>query len=511
MARQSAGDASSTLIAAFLSAVVALSFMSAQHQLIHWFIVPIILCGAIIGTDLVEWLRGRLGLFDPNGLIGLLGYHFFFLAPILMVSWNYRMMYLPDQPEDYRAWLGGMAMMNCAGLLTYRWVRKKVALRILRSQARKLHTYHVWKIEPKRFWVFLSLSTLVSCVTQAWIFVSFGGIRGYMNTYTDWLSGQDLFHGSALVFAIAESSPILLVIGVAVWARGKQKTWITLSILVCLLAMLEFIVGGLRGSRSNVIWSLFWIAGIVHLYVRRFPRILALAALCVLYGFVSLYAAYKQNGSILFDKLAISGDYSAVSDTAESPATVLVGDFSRCDVQAYLFYKIFTQQLPSYALGQSYLGALTMIVPNVLWQDRPSTIVKWTTNAEYGTGAYESGSLQSSRVYGIAGEAMLNFGPAGLLFAYAVLGTAVAAVRVFMRKLQSDDSRLFILPFIINFLFLLLLNDSDNGVFYLIKYGLMPVSLIILSSSHLKLQGRSYGNSQRSSTRYYGLSGSRAL
>lgn len=509
--RQSANDGTSRLLAAFLSAAIAFCFMVANHGLIHWFIIPVTVCGVIIGIDLVEWLRGRIGLLDPNGLLGLLGYHFFFLAPLLMVIWNYRMKYLPDQPEDYRSWLGGMAILNCAGLLIYRWTRKKSALRILRSQLRK-PIRSMWKIEPKRFWVLFSLFTVVSCGTQIWIFISLGGIRGYMNMYTNWLAGQDLFRGTALVFSVAESFPILLMIGIAVWARNKQKSWFTLASLFCVLAVLELVAGGLRGSRGNVIWSLFWIAGMVHLYIRRLPRVVALIAICALYGFVSLYAAYKLHGTNLLDQLALSGDYtSTISDTAEGPATVLVGDFSRSDVQAYLLYKITNQQIPEYALGQSYLGALTMLIPHTLWENRPPTVVKWTTNAEYGTGAYESGYLQSSRIYGIAGEAMLNFGPIGLLLAYAVFGALVARIRVFMRTLQSGDSRLLMIPFVINSLFLLLLSDSDNCVFYLVKYGLMPVSLIILTSSYLKLKGRSHGNTLRSNARSSGFSYTSAL
>jgi hypothetical protein len=62
-------------------------------------------------------------------------------------------------------------------------------------------------------------------------------------------------------------------------------------------------------------------------------------------------------------------------------------------------------------------------------------------------------------------------------------------------KLSPVDTRWLIVPFFINLLFLLLLNDSDNAVFYLIKYGLMPISLVLLSSTRHIVRRIPYDNS----------------
>jgi hypothetical protein len=160
-----------------------------------------------------------------------------------------------------------------------------------------------------------------------------------------------------------------------------------------------------------------------------------------------------------------------------------VGDFSRCDVQAYLLYKLIRENTFQYAHGASYLGAITMVIPRSLWQDRPATVARWTTDLEYGEGAYQASSVRSSRVYGIAGEAMLNFGPAGVLIAYIVLGLLTAKLHTVISTLSSGDGRWLVAPFFVNLLFLLLLNDSDNATFYLIKYGLMPIALVLFSTN----------------------------
>ena len=47
--------------------------------------------GVIITLDMVDWFRGRFNVFDPVGLLGVFGFHFFFMAPLLHVVWDWWM------------------------------------------------------------------------------------------------------------------------------------------------------------------------------------------------------------------------------------------------------------------------------------------------------------------------------------------------------------------------------------------------------------------------------------
>jgi hypothetical protein len=89
---------------------------------------------SLIGCDAIDWFRGRLSLFDPAGIIGLVGVHFFFLAPLLHVTWDSWMLYI-NPPPGWRDWLGGMAILNAAGLVLYRCAKKRAA--IWEKQTRK--------------------------------------------------------------------------------------------------------------------------------------------------------------------------------------------------------------------------------------------------------------------------------------------------------------------------------------------------------------------------------------
>ncbi|MHC5183360.1 MAG: hypothetical protein ACYSPI_03675, partial [Planctomycetota bacterium] len=54
-------------------------------KMMHWMLLPLILCGTLVGADAIRWLKGTYTIFDPKGTIGLLGVNFFLVAPLLIV------------------------------------------------------------------------------------------------------------------------------------------------------------------------------------------------------------------------------------------------------------------------------------------------------------------------------------------------------------------------------------------------------------------------------------------
>src|SRR5437588_10852622 len=80
-------DVGSLLISSYLCILTVIGFVVASDRFLHWFVLPVACCGALIGIDAVDWLRGRVHLLDPVGILGLYGLHFFFLAPLLHVYW----------------------------------------------------------------------------------------------------------------------------------------------------------------------------------------------------------------------------------------------------------------------------------------------------------------------------------------------------------------------------------------------------------------------------------------
>lgn len=231
---------------------VVIGFLIVSEQFWHWFVVPVGLCGVVIGVDAVDWLRGRLGALDPVGLLGLLGWHFFFLAPLL------------------------------------------------------------------------------------------------------------------------------------------------------------------------------------HVYGRTLPR-------------------------------------------------VLLTDLTRADVQAFLLYRLMRPDRDyHYARGRTYVATAMMAIPKSVWPDRPPGKIKEGTEALFGRGTYIPGVFQALRVYGVAGEAMLNFGPLTAPLSYALLGIVVSRVRRWFTAWPATDPRRLLLPYLMNLCWLVLTVDSENIAFYLVKYGTVPFLVVLL-------------------------------
>ena len=95
-----------------------------------------------------------------------------------------------------------------------------------------------------------------------------------------------------------------------------------------------------------------------------------------------------------------------------------------------------------------------------------------------GVGSYREDVWESSQVYGLAGEAMLNFGPLAVPVAFFGLGLLVARLRWLLIRLRPFDSRLLLFPFLVNLTFIVLVGDLDNILYDTSKHLLMPLLLI---------------------------------
>jgi len=444
----------------------------------HWFVIPIALCGAVIGSDAIDWLRGRVDLFDPVGILGLLGVHFFFGAPLMHVASDYWMGYIVP-PADWRPWLGGMAILNFCGLLLFRAAR---VCRLSRHRTRDVAVS--WTLNRRLFPYVLIAGLFLTMALQIAVYRRYGGVLGFIRSYE---AREGAFTGMGWVFMISESFPILAFIGYAVYAQRHNwaRSRCAVAVALLLFLMLRILFGGLRGSRSNTIWALFWAVGIVHLAIRPLSRRAIYAGIVFLVAFMYVYGFYKSGG---LDGLLAARDTTerAVFEeqTGRTLEATLLGDLARADIQAFILYRL-CQYPDEYdlALGRSYVGDLAILIPRGLWPDRPPSKVKEGTEAQYGKGSWLPGTWSSSKVYGLGGEAMLNFGPFSVPLAYAVLGVVVNIVRRACQTWAPTDIRRLLLPFCVNLCIVVLVGDLDNVVYFAVVGSAVPILVLWLSSS----------------------------
>ena len=85
----------------------------------------------------------------------------------------------------------------------------------------------------------------------------------------------------------------------------------------------------------------------------------------------------------------------------------------------------------------------------------------------------------TTRLYGLTGEFMMNFPYQLYPLSFLILAWLVNKVDSFWREKKKDDIKLFIYPMLVNLCFLVLMADSDNVMYFLIKNGFFPFLFIL--------------------------------
>ncbi|NLY01913.1 MAG: hypothetical protein GXY83_37995, partial [Rhodopirellula sp.] len=285
-----AESAASVILAFWLCAAVVLAFMVAWPDCRHWFVLPLLCCGVIVGADAMDWLLGRVGLFDPIGVIGIVGLHFFFLAPLLHVVLDYWCVDVIP-PPDWRYWLGVMALLNLCGLLAYR---------VARNVGGAKGFSKVWVLDRGMFFALVSVLLVASATLQCYVYALFGGVQEYIAAATG-PDREEAFRGFGKIFMISESFPILAMMLFAVYAHSRGGNWrrsgIAVFVALACFLVATFFFGGLRGSRSTIVWNLAWAAGIAHVWLRPISMRSALVAGAFLMSFMYLYGFFKDAGT----------------------------------------------------------------------------------------------------------------------------------------------------------------------------------------------------------------------
>src|SRR6185295_5241647 len=119
----------------------------------------------------MDWMRGRMNLLDPVGLLGALGYLNFFVAPFIHVMIDQWMMYITP-PPDWREWLGKMALVDAAAIAVYLIVCR------IGSPGRVEAPFRPWVIGRPA--AVLGIALIGTAALQAYVYAHFGGIDGYI-------------------------------------------------------------------------------------------------------------------------------------------------------------------------------------------------------------------------------------------------------------------------------------------------------------------------------------------
>jgi hypothetical protein len=474
------------LLAVYLAAVVALAFVALYEDMWHWFVLPNLLCGLLIGPDAIRWVRGKYDLCDPKGLIGAFGWYFFFLVPLLFIGLGQDVSGF-DDVLDWRPWVGYLGVLNAASLILYHAAQSIGFAAYIPGRRHRSQ----WTIDVERAWPYLVLFGGAALLGQIYYLLQSGGIAGIIRNATAAHEfGRIETTGLGLFQYAGGALPVILLIALTLITeagRKKPSSRVTVLFLLVALSVAQFLFGGFAGSRSATVWSIFWIAGIVHSFWRPISRRLTVIGLVFILVFMYIYGFYKSGGIQAIRQVASGESLQKLEETTgRTFEGMMLGDFARVDVQAYELFKLHSSTGYTFRWGKTYTSALLRNLPTRIWPGRPLDPEKTIAGTEllHGPDRYVPGDRwrNTSKVFGLAGEAMLNFGIWLAPAVFAPWGFLVGRFRRATMYWTGADARRFLAPFIALLLTIALFSDFDNLISVAVdKAGFIAI-LVLLSS-----------------------------
>jgi hypothetical protein len=437
----------------------------------HWFIVPVTMCGILVIPDAVHWARRRLDTFDPQAMLGLLGTHFFYVAPLLHVLLDYWAKYI-DGSDDWRHALGQMAVLNVLGLLLYRAV---MAPRIEVSTAPLPGT------DFRRLSGLAAAFVVVGALGFALLVQSMGGLAAYVAAMAD---ERQQLAGLGPALLAAKIFPTAALVLVLVRFRGslRERPAILFWILPAYV-LAELLIAGLGGSRSHTVWSLVIGVGLCHMIIKPVRRRALAVLTLVLVAFMYFYGFYKDYGTKAIESFREGVTLDELStETGRDLPGVLLADLGRADVQALVLER-HREGVAPLRYGTTYAGDLTFLVPDTVGLTQVPDKVLAGTELIYGQGTYGP-DFKATLVYGLAGEAILNFGSPGAVLSFLPFALVMRRVSAFYRRCLAvpDSIGLKLLaPSLSLGATLILSSDWDNLGWFFLNYVAVLAVLALAS------------------------------
>ncbi|EAW28531.1 hypothetical protein ATW7_08094 [Alteromonadales bacterium TW-7] len=425
----------------------------------------------LMSLDAGDWFLRNKFIFDPVCIISLFSYMYFFISPVLQSTWSY----WPSFPElEYnRNWLLVWASLNLFGAVFYRF--------IIFNEGRKapsLNNY-IYYFNKTKFYKLIAVFMAVGVISQLYIYQKFGGISGFINTFSERQENSaaifDPFEGMGIEMLLADGFRNLFAIFIIVYFKGStlaKKWWFFIFILVSLV-IVSFLFGGLKGSRGAVVYSVFWGVGMYHFWMKPIKVKHALLGIVSLMLFLNTYYWYKFAGiegltAMLDDNVKHSLNQGL---REENTKFVISRDLGRMDFQTIALIELLDEQYPL-AFGRSYLSSVFSVVPTsiISAENKPPSITKEKTELIYGQGSYIHGDVRATtNLLGQFGELSVNFGLFGCFIFYIILAKYSLFVRRIIQRSLSDDALLLLVPMLSLLAIQFMMYDSSVMVQFLMR------------------------------------------
>ena len=448
-----------------------------------WALIPVAVCAMILIPDAIRVLVGAMAPLDVRAVLAFGGIISFVVVPVLHLAWNvWPVRYKASEPVDFEVATFYVASATAAGLLVMKLVANLVSRGSNCPERSGGSVSRAYDIQPLKWLIGSSLT--IHFVNLAIV----GGPFGYV----DVADGSLDLAGMGPLLVIGEAAPVLIVAFLLLRYRRALLQTRTSALLAYGLVFAIFVFvffGGLRGSRGTFLFTVLACAGMFSIWIRPINRYLVAVLAVVGFSFMLIYGQYKSLGVDAFAKWQEQGAAAVFEETQRGPAQTVLGDLGRTAVQAVIFHKWLNGEY-QIAWGGTYIGdSAFLFAPRALFPDRVEGKTYWGTLALQGLSDVNGGK-RSSRVYGLAGQAMLNFGLWGVPFAFAILGALLGWLTKADRRLQVNDPARLLLPLNAVALLVFLTSDLDNAIWIWLKIASLPTLGILFFRRRVSDSGR---------------------
>lgn len=439
------------------------------------YLFPMVLCGVISAVKLSDCFNERQYYRDIYTIAWVVLFINSYVAPVIHFArdeWMEYIIFYPDNWNDYAFWT---SLFYLTGIVIW--------LVVLR-ESEPSRSYRVkWEPRGNAHKILIGLM-VVSFVLQLYVYARLGGIGGYIQAYTDATKEESAFSGTGLFSIFSEMFPYLFVMYFVVTQRGKkvQGRKVFVFFVLLLLALLFF--GGLKGSRNNVIYTLMMGVLAVHIFVYKFKFIHLLYFIVFFFLFMYVGRLYKDQKGNLFDNIKEAVESRDKKNISQAEIIVL-GDLSRFGVNAYELYLLEMSKEYEYKYGETYLWGMLTFIPFGSVLIREYNIC---SRSEAATELFYKNRTrtENSKIFGLLGEWMLNFGICTFFIPYLFMGIVLRLLRQALISIPVEDMRMLIVPVVLTLVPDLILSDMSNIMSFFVKR--IAVFLLVIYCISVKRQ-----------------------
>jgi hypothetical protein len=458
-----AGTREDVAIAGVISMLLICIFALVNINALGWYLIPTFCCSLLFGKDMVALFRQKMDWFDPKAIVGCFGYVNTFVAPVVLVTFGNDDPQFSDMQLSWGLWVGLLGVLTFVASLLYMGGQRLG----FRGYSKAANICRV----PKSGAVVL-LIVLAIAALACWVVYYFGA-GGYEAIAENRDRGGGSIRGFGPLMVFGGAAPWLIFTAVTL-ARGagklSRRTAWSAYIILAILFVFQILLNGLNGSRSQIIGAAVAIIVQIHFFWSPIRRRHIAMGLIPLILFSYAFTFYKDFGSNFFELFRGRVSLSYLEGSSERAGVIseAMAPLSMSHIQSSILRTV-VEHKGDYSLrfGKTYVAGAIGPIPGwliggtKLWQWSKLTAACEQAGTDYDPSrTYNPGAAY--RIYGLAGEAMLNFGIVGPLIMFPIWGFCIGRMRRYLCAIPQGDMRLMIMPLFGFVLSTAIVHDFDN-------------------------------------------------